>query len=510
MEQDSKCSREFSKRERLREKGQFWTPDWIAEGMVGYLISEKHRKIFDPAVGTGAFFHAAKKLARENNIELELSGMEIDPSTLTEAKKHGLADSDLADVHLGDFVLNPPKEKIEAIVANPPYVRHHRLKKELKAELKKLALRIIGRRIDGRAGLHIYFLLRALEVLDQGGKLAFIMPADTVEGVFAPTLWNWITRNYRLEAVVTFTPKATPFPEVDTNPLIFLIRRAKPQQTFYWVICSNAHTAQLKEWTLSGLKTKSTADLLIHERSLSEALKTGFSRPCVECGSEARTLFDFARVMRGVATGANEFFFMTAKQAKALEIPSAFLVRAIGRTRDIKGDELTIDMLDELDAKNRPTFVFSPGGRAINEFPKSIREYLKLGETRGLNKRPLIRSRTPWYKMETRSPPPIIFTYLGRRDARFIANRAGAIPLTGFLCIYPRQDDSEHNEKLLRALRHPQTIANLKFVGKTYGGGAIKVEPRALERLSIPVHILREVGIEPSLVPDQGIQATLF
>ncbi len=66
---------------------------------------------------------------------------------------------------------------------------------------------------------YVYFLLRALQMLTEGGRLAFIMPADTCEGIFSTALWKWITANYYLEAVITFDPDATPFPKVDTNPV---------------------------------------------------------------------------------------------------------------------------------------------------------------------------------------------------------------------------------------------------------------------------------------------------
>jgi hypothetical protein len=34
---------------------------------------------------------------------------------------------------------------------------------------------------------------------------------------------------------------------------------------------------------------------------------------------------------------------------------------------------------------------------------------------------------------------------------------------------------------LWQLLQHPETVKNLVRVGKSYGSGAIKVEPRALE-----------------------------
>src|SRR5574341_782578 len=120
-------------REALREKGQFWTPAWVAEAMVGYAISGGSNHLFDPAVGAGAFFHAAKAIARDTGRAIKLIGTEIDPDALQQAQASGLSHDDIADVQITDFVLQPPADFFQAIVANPPYIRHHRLSASVKS-----------------------------------------------------------------------------------------------------------------------------------------------------------------------------------------------------------------------------------------------------------------------------------------------------------------------------------------------------------------------------------------
>jgi adenine-specific DNA-methyltransferase len=41
-------------------------------------------------------------------------------------------------------------------------------------------------------------------------------------------------------------------------------------------------------------------------------------------------------------------------------------------------------------------------------------------------------------------------------------------------------------------LNHRDTLENLQAVGKSYGSGAIKVEPNSLKNLAIPDHIVME------------------
>lgn len=491
-----KMSTQWSEREKLRDAGQFWTPAWVAEAMVTY-VAQDATEILDPGAGIGAFYVALKALGRN----IPYYGIDIDSRVLAEGRTTGVFDHQCA-LEVRDFILNPPRRLFKGIVANPPYIRHHRLLQETKQKLRELSLRAIGGALDGRAGLHVYFLIQALQLLDYGGRLAFIVPADICEGVFAKKLWNWIAKRFRIDGVVTFDYEATPFPGVDTNAMILLIRHAPPSAAIRWMRCHAPSSHELARAMIGERSTKGKPGAVTTlKRDLSEALAVGFSRPPMEHAGETYTLGDFARVMRGVVTGANEFFFLTRARARELGIPDRFLRRAIGRTRDVDGDAITVAMLDALERKGRPTFLFNPNGFPPHEMPSAVRAYLASGERMGLPSRVLIATRKPWYRMEERVVPPFLFAYLGRRNVRFIRNAADIVPLTSFLCVYPRSEDPKEHEKLWRILQHPSTVDNLKFVGKSYGSGAIKVEPRALERLPIRAEVVDETALEFVRVP---------
>jgi hypothetical protein len=133
--------------------------------------------------------------------------------------------------------------------------------------------------------------------------------------------------------------------------------------------------------------------------------------------------------------------------------------------------------------------------RINNPVTASKRYTSELKYTIPVHRRALIKQRRVWYKMESREVPPFLFAYLGRRSARFIRNRAGIVPLTGFLCVYPKIHEKESLEKLWRLLNHPDTLANLHRVAKSYGSGAIKVEPRALEKVPLSERALSDCGL---------------
>ncbi|HEY5043732.1 MAG TPA: N-6 DNA methylase [Verrucomicrobiae bacterium] len=480
-------------REALRVKGQFWTPPWLAKVMARWVTQDNPEILFDPAVGPGTFFAAA----REAGFTGEFHGFELHTNAFADGWKLGLKLDDFHHVQIADFISTSLPEKFSAIVSNPPYIRHHRLTQDQKLELKQLAQNHLGFSLDGRVGLHIFFLLKCLTRLAPGGRLAFLLPADVCEGISSSIFWNRICQQYRLVAAMTFADAAAPFPTVDTNAMVFLFTKEKPTEDFLWLRVLERDGEAISA-VLDGRKPAST--VYLHHRKLTEALKTGLSRPPRAQDNFGIPLSNFAKVVRGIATGDNDFFFLTHEQIRLHKLPESFFRRAIGRTRDCPSDRLAVGDLDRLEAAGRATWLLNLADESNGKLPTQLQTYLKIGEQAGLPEKSLLKTRRPWYKMEKRTPPPILFAYLGRRDCRFVLNQANVVPLTGFLCVYPWDTSQAGVKKLWRALNHPDTQANLGFVSKSYGGGALKTEPRQLDQLEIPQSVLDEVGLN-SLKP---------
>ncbi len=489
--------RSGEEREALRERGQFWTPDWVAEAMVRFALSNRSRSLLDPAVGPGTFLIAAQRLRKLGLTDVShFTGFDIDPEVMAKAQTAGGGEFHLEQ---RDFVACSPESASQSsIVANPPYIRHHRIPGERKDELRSEVLREHnGLKLDGRVGFHYYFFLTALRSLAPSGKLCFIMSADTAEGVSAKKMWREIVREFRLDAVVTFRPEATPFPGVDTNAVIYCISKEPPAPEFVWMEVSSP-TDELGPVLAAvgeGSPIPQSSDIKSITRGIDEAVSTGLSRPPFE-GDVAATFGDFVSVMRGVVAGDSEFFFLTDEQAKAFELPESSLTGVVVRTRNVRGDTFTTSDFENLGALGQPRWLFSADEFEDGDDPVS--KYIREGISRGLPEKPILAARgTRWYRSERRIVPDFLFAYLGRRNQRFIFNDARVIPSTAFLCVYVRPEYQDQMDRIRALVGDSSVIDNLRYVAKSYGGGALKVEPRSLERLPLSLEQLTRAGLSP-------------
>src|SRR5262249_61339084 len=89
--QRQKLPSDWAAREALREKGQFWTPQWAAEAMIAYCLAGGAESVFDPAVGAGAFFIAAKNIAEKKRLRINLVGAELDRDAVAQGGRQRLA-----------------------------------------------------------------------------------------------------------------------------------------------------------------------------------------------------------------------------------------------------------------------------------------------------------------------------------------------------------------------------------------------------------------------------------
>lgn len=501
-----KLYEEIVAQEERRKLGQFWTPYDISEFMVQWSARNEKCLFFDPALGSGIFMLSALSTLKKYGIDAEnainnLYGIDISPICVLMSTTNILLRVKRAKPNflIGDFLkltkLNMPfNVAFDSIVCNPPYSRHHELDPEYKRNVAIKIEEMTGIKLSKLCSSFVYFFINAAQFLKPEGRMAFIIPYEAFEAFYSASLKKFIIEKLALKALILFDENGFAFPGVETAASVILVEGAEGDR-------SDVKFIKVTKWP--GVQRLLE---VVENKNLKGAFEWGhvnivhYSRVGVNekwtiyANSEAPVIHsslvvplrELALVMRGIATGANEFFTLTDDEVRKWEIEHEFLKPVISRTRDVQKYILTREDLENLGkmGKKRWLFYCNLNQEALEN--TNAFEYIKYGERVGYPERSLIKLRKRWYELERREAPKIIFTYLTRGNARFIYNAADALALNVFLLIYPINEilnDPIKLKALLAYLNSDIVKTQLRRVGRTYGGKTLKLEPRELDNL---------------------------
>lgn len=455
-----------------KARGQFFTPPALARIMAEWVVGANPRRVFDPASGTGALLravHAAAPGAR-------LAGMDIEAGCLALAAE-GLPGT--ADLVEGDYLLADACGPWDGIVANPPYLRHQSMSYGI--DIHGRIGSACGVRVSRQANACILFALKALASLAEGGRAAFLLPAEWANANFGDSLKRYMLDHDLLEKVIYFSHDGLVFEDNLSTGCLLLLRRGRRG--------AMVETRYVEAGTPMGTLAELEASPGVHAsrfpmadlagaRKWDRLLAEGPREPVAGMVALAR----LARTRRGIATGANDFFHLSAAQARAAGISAHHLVPCVGQARDVAGHTFGVDDLARLEAEGRPMFLVDFQG----DMSDADRRHVAAGEAKGLHERALTRSRNPWFSMERRAPAPLWAGVFGRGGTRFILNTAGARNLTTFHGIHLHDTRPLFAKAMAACLNSNLVQQHARDRSRVYGGGLTKHEPRDLLEIEVP------------------------
>jgi adenine-specific DNA-methyltransferase len=472
--------------------GQYWTPQPIVEFMARWAF-EAGPRLLEPSLGSGRFIQALQLLATKPG--LLLRGYEVSPLVLLIALVNGhLCHSSTAelDLHLEDFLKSPDEDELfDAVVCNPPYTRHHHIEESMKQYLSGKVVSNFGIKMSGFTSLFVFFFTHALTKIRQGGRLAFITPCELYEASYSQQFKTILRQQAAPIAIISFDKTSQVFDGVDTAACITLAQRG----------VAPAHTAliEIKVWPGTDTLLEVIATAVegvfpwgevrrVATNQLTVDAKWSNLRQMTTVASSLPAFGSVAKIMRGVATGANDYFCLSDEEVSQHCIPKRYLQPVITKTRSAQGLSFSHNDFELLRQNGHKVWLFSCF-EPLEQVPDEVREYIALGERLELHQRSLLKLKGKrWYMAERREPPPVLFTYLSRGATRFIHNVMGAQALNSFLLAYPQphlMNNPEYTTALVGILNSKLVNMQLHLVGRSYGGDTVKLEPREMDRLPI-------------------------
>ena len=114
------------------------------------------------------------------------------------------------------------------------------------------------------------------------------------------------------------------------------------------------------------------------------------------------------------------------------------------------------------------------------------RDWIEKGEKDELHKRYKCRNRDPWYSINVGRCPDAFFRYMSSRAPTIVLNTAGVRTTNTIHNLSWRQDRSDSRAYAVASCTSLFSLG-CEILGHTYGGGVLKLEPRAVAKLPVPI-----------------------
>ncbi len=459
-----------------RSLGQVATPRAVAALMAQWVMSRQPATVLDPAAGLGHLLHECAWL----HPGAEFVGVERDVETLRRAiqsapERTKLIRADYLRADAGSF---------DGIIANPPYVKAHRLD-YTEANWRDFE-ELLGTPLDRLTNLYALFLLKIWNDLAPRGRAAVILPAEFLNANFGEEIKERMLRAMRPAGLLIFAPELNVFADALTTSAIVFLEKTRPKDAPMPAMraASVGEAEAFVGELLAGPKRRSRngcadlADFPPAEKWLNRLLGKA------ESGADARfprRVGDYFDCRRGIATGANEFFCLTRDEVAAHGLNAKHFEPCVTKAPDVNGLVFTKAKLRALERNGRRCLLLNPP-----QLDAALERYLSHGEAQGIRARFLPSHRPVWYRPEKRAAAEIWVAVFSRESAKFILNSSDAKNLTCFHGLYAKPG-CEHLAPLMTLFLN-STMGRQAFarVNRFYGDGLNKLEPKDVEAMPCP------------------------
>lgn len=466
-----------------KERGAYFTPEEITRFITNWAVRSPDDQVMEPSAGDAAFLVAAVEHLREltpnPNPHPTVTGIEIHAHSAHVAEQRVLEAGGEPKIQCCDFFVVTPNPIYDVVIGNPPYIRYQDFSGESRTRSRAAALRA-GVSLTGLASSWAAFTVHSSLFLKQGGRLGLVLPAELLSVNYAAPVRRFLFEHFRNVQLVLFDEQV--FPEAEADVVLLLADGYKQGPANHAVIrqAKNAHhLAELgvgQTWTPPNPAGKWTGSLVAP--NVVETVHALLQR---ETFTKLET---WGATTLGIVTGNNKYFTLSPQRVKELGLKHKELLRlSPPGSSHLRGLALTEEMLNQLGEQGKATYLFYPSERPSTK----AAAYIADGHRTGVDTAYKCRVRKTWYRVPLVPAADLLLTCMNADTPRLTTNEAGAHHLNSVHGVYLNDEYRELGRELLPlASLNSVTLLHAEMVGRAYGGGILKIEPKEADAWAMP------------------------
>lgn len=460
--------------------GAYYTPDIIVDFMLRWAIDETvSQKILEPSAGDGQFLRRINKI----NASSEILAVEINED---ESKKilpiQRQLDCDIKVIN-DDFYSyyenNHEFQSFDIVIGNPPYIRYQFLT-EMQRDFQSHILKNNGLKANKLINSWVAFSVASLEMLNPGGRFAFVLPTDLLQVSYAKQLRQYFKEVFSELNIVTF--KNLIFENIQQDILIIMgVKKISDNEKI------KLRTIHIHE--LSELEKEIDSYDIDHYTDFNQEKWSSLSldknyRVYYDNTLKLNTLSitDFMKIEIGITTGNNKYFVINDSTKNKFSLNN-YTRPLLGRSVETFGVNYTSSDLSKNIELNKNTWLLDFNNLKLDEGAQS---YIKFGETSGENLGYKLSIRNKWYEVPSIwEPDAFILRRIGKFP-KFIKNSINAVSTDTFHRAKMLESSKYNIETVLFLFYSSVTLLSIELEGRVFGGGALELLPGDFPNVRLP------------------------
>lgn len=468
-----------SSEQKLR--GAYYTPLQLANAMVSLVVSQNINNVLEPSCGDGVFLDSLASLNFINDIP-DVTAVEIEPD---EAEKVRNNYKENANVHvlnedfLGFYQQVYGKQTYDLILGNPPYIRYQYLT-ETQRDIQSRILTSHGMKSNKLINAWVAFLVACVQLLSENGKIAFVIPAEILQVVYAEDLRLFLSNQFSKITLLTFEQLV--FPDIEQEILVFIGEKGKEEKGIRIIELSDLEDFKKLNLNSNGFqKLEHVKEKWTKYFVSAEEIKVIQS---IRDDKRFTKFSDLALINVGITTGNNTYFSVDKATNKQYDLSSVTLP-LIGRSSHVHGIYFTDSDWQENIQDNKRAMLISFPDTPYETYPSKHKEYIKLGEGNGENKGYKCSIRDRWYIVPSVWIPDAFFLRRNNLYPKFVLNQCNAVSTDTMHRI--KFNEGVKAENVLLSYYNSISFAFTEICGRSYGGGVLEILPGEVGNIMLPV-----------------------